>query len=185
MVTWWEAAKYCNWLSQKEGIAEDQWCFPKPIGPGMKQPPDYLERRGYRLPTEAEWEYACRAGTLSSRPFGRSEDWLSEYGWYIANSSRRMHSPGEKKPNDLGLFDSLGNAWEWCVDAYRPYPAANGPNSINDILIYADFKNEINRVLRGGAWLSTAPGLRSADRPRLRPDAHSPVIGFRIARTYH
>jgi hypothetical protein len=183
VVTWWDAAKYCNWLSQKEGIDEAQWCFPKTIGPGMKLPSDYLERHGYRLPTEAEWEYACRAGAVSSRSYGRSDDWLSEYGWYLANSSRKMHAAGEKKPNDFGLFDSLGNAAEWCVDPYFRYPAAKGTNPVVDAVLDAEFTEETVCVMRGGPWFGAPADLRSADRTWYRPASQNATIGFRPVRT--
>src|SRR5262245_41180495 len=102
------------------------------IGPmsqeGMELPGDFLERTGYRLPTEGEWGYACRAGAVSSRPYGRSEGRLASYAWFLTNSSQTatMHPAGGLKPNDLGLFDILGNAYEWCNDpytgAYKPDP---------------------------------------------------------------
>jgi hypothetical protein len=184
VVTWWEAAKYCNWLSQKEGIPEAQWCFPKTISPGMKLPSDYLERRGYRLPTEAEWEYACRAGAVSSRPYGRSEDWLNEYGWYISNSSRRMHSTGGKKPNDFGLFDFLGNAFEWCVDPYARRPAAKSTNPITDAVLDANFTEDNLRIFRGGSWSFPASDLRSGGRNWNRSVTEGPDVGFRPVRTF-
>jgi serine/threonine protein kinase/formylglycine-generating enzyme required for sulfatase activity len=184
-VTWYEAARYCNWLSAKEGIPTNQWCYPKDIGPGMKLPADYLSRTGYRLPTEAEWEYACRAGTESSRPYGRSEAWLAEYGWYLSNSGRVMHPVGRLKPNDLGLFDILGNASEWCSDAYRrDYPSGKDRRPAEDALVDAEVSDNVNRVHRGGTFLDLAADLRSAARAGVRPADHNHSKGFRPARTY-
>ena len=114
---------YCNWLSEQEGIPKDQWCYePNDKGEyaeGMKIPADFLQRTGYRLPTEAEWEYACRAGTTSAFGFGEPEELLDRYAWYISNSKNRMWPVGLLKPNGLGLFDMHGNAWEWCHDLWR------------------------------------------------------------------
>jgi formylglycine-generating enzyme required for sulfatase activity/tRNA A-37 threonylcarbamoyl transferase component Bud32 len=184
VVTWYEAAKYCNWLSAKEGIPADQWCFPKEIGPGMKLPPDCLGRTGYRLPTEAEWEYACRAGAASAWPYGRSESWLAEYGWYQPNSGRTMHPAGRLKPNDLGLFDVLGNADEWCMDTERAYPPAKDGQATEDVLADAKFSDDVVRVLRGGSFDNAAVYLRSAYRTWDRPTNRYPNFGFRPARTY-
>jgi formylglycine-generating enzyme required for sulfatase activity/tRNA A-37 threonylcarbamoyl transferase component Bud32 len=183
-VTWYEAARYCNWLSAEEGIPEEQWCYGGKIGPGMEVPADFLDRTGYRLPTEAEWEYACRAGTASSRPYGRSEEWLPEYGWYLANSGRTMHPAGRKKPNDLGLFDMLGNAYEWCSDPHVPYRPGKDGQPADDTLLDPDFSDDVVRVLRGGSFGNSAPLLRSADRYWFRPTSRFTFIGFRPARTY-
>jgi formylglycine-generating enzyme required for sulfatase activity len=180
-VTWYEAARYCNWLSQKEGLTEDQWCYPKDIGPGMKLATDYLRRTGYRLPTEAEWEYACRAGSVSSRPSGGSEEWLADYGWYQANSGRTMHPVGLLKPNDFGLFDMLGNAYEWCTDAYKVYQPSNKDNHISNLKTDYDY---MLQIVRGGSWDATGPYLRSAYRNKDLPTGQFTDFGFRLAKTY-
>src|SRR5262249_51913639 len=125
-VIWYEAAAYCNWLSKKEGLPESEWCYvPKKGGnyeEGMKLAPNYLQRTGYRLPTEAEWEYANRAGAVTSRYYGESDELLGNYAWYFLNSNERTWPVGSKKPNDLGLFDMHGNLFSWCNDTLDSYP---------------------------------------------------------------
>ena len=86
-------------------------------GPGMKAKDKYLELSGYRLPTEAEWEYACRAGTVTSRYYGETEELLKHYGWYAKNAELRTWPVGSKKPNDWGLFDLHGNIYCWCQNS--------------------------------------------------------------------
>ena len=114
-IAWYEAAAYCNWLSKQEGLAT---CYePNDKGEfaeGMKIVPDVLKQPGYRLPTEAEWEYACRAGAVTSRYYGRTEELLGKYAWYSQNSQGRVWPCGQLLPNELGLFDMLGNVYEWC-----------------------------------------------------------------------
>jgi formylglycine-generating enzyme required for sulfatase activity len=122
-VSWYDAAAYCNWLSEQEHL---EACYePNAKGEyaeGMKLAPDCLKRSGYRLPTEAEWEYVCRAGAVTSRSYGGSLELLRKYAWFLQNSpTTQANRCGRLKPNDLGLFDLLGNAWEWCLDAYAPY----------------------------------------------------------------
>ena len=118
------AAHYCNWLSEQEGLPRDQWCYvPNEAGEyaeGMTIPADVLERTGYRLPTEAEWEYACRAGAVTSRYYGASTDLLGAYAWYQANSKDHAWACGSLLPNDLGLFDMLGNQFEWTLSGLVP-----------------------------------------------------------------
>src|SRR5271157_3406566 len=123
-VSWYEAAAYCNWLSEQEGLAKDQWGYLPRAGAydaGMTIPADVLKRTGYRLPTEAEWEYACRSGTITSRYYGVSTDLLDKYARYQANSKEHAWTCGSLFSNDLGLFDMLGNVLEWVQDQFgRP-----------------------------------------------------------------
>ena len=121
-VSWYDAAAYCNWLSEQEKVPKDQWCYePNAKGEyaeGMKVKANYRELSGYRLPREAEWEYACRAGTVTAWSHGSDEALLGHYAWYFVNSNSTMHPAGALKPNGLGLFDMHGNAWQWCQDIY-------------------------------------------------------------------
>jgi formylglycine-generating enzyme required for sulfatase activity len=131
----------------------------------------------YRLPTEAEWEYACRAGSKSRFGFGDEEAGLKKYAWYGENSGNRTHPVGQLQPNAWGLYDMHGNAWEWCQDRYGPYAAGpavdpKGPDSGN------------RRVLRGGSWGGNTRNLRSAERNHGDPVDRDNFVGFRVARTF-
>ncbi len=163
MVTWYDAAAYCNWLSEREGLeAVYEPNADKKYGPGMKLKANYLELNGYRLPTESEWEYACRAGAVTSRYYGESAELLGKYAWYTKNSLDRWMLPvGSLKPNDLGLFDMLGNAWQWCEDRALYYSAGEDKEDIKDI---KDINKDDSRVLRGGSFLYLASNVRSAYR---------------------
>ncbi len=195
IVTWYDAAAYCNWLSEQEGIPDEQWCYePKKgkdvrdwsvesYGPGMRLKANYLSLEGYRLPSEAEWEYACRAGATTSRYYGETEDLLGRYAWYTKNSlDRWMLPPGSLKPNDLGLFDMLGNALEWCQERNLYYNTDllmdNDEEDIRDI-----GSTQI-RVLRGGAFSYPSMVVRSAGRYWGVPAYRLDVAGLRPARTF-
>ncbi len=130
----------------------------------------------YRLLTEAEWEYACRAGTTSAYSFGDNPSTLGEYAWYRDNSGNTTHPVGQKMPNAYGLHDMIGNVWEWCQDRYASYPS--GPQV--DPLGPADGSN---RIYRGSGWGNYARGCRSANRLWDLPSRPSASIGFRLART--
>ncbi len=191
MVTWYEAAAYCNWLSEQEGIPRDQWCYePNKEGNydlGMKMAADSLQRTGYRLPTEAEWEYACRAGAATSYSFGESDELLPRYAWYQMNGRVRSWPVGSLKPNDLGLFDMHGNVWEWCQDAYKPYAKGGNGKATEDIEDTADITDGDTRVPRGGSFVHGSSFTRSAYRPDWKPffvpTNRNYDSGFRPART--
>lgn len=132
----------------------------------------------YRLPTEAEWEYAARAGSAGAFFFGDDDDRLSDYAWYAPNSGGRTNFAARKRPNPIGLHDMHGNVWEWVQDWYSAnYYAASpsvdphGPPS------------GTQRVIRGGGWYDVPVDLRLANRGRARPEVRSAFIGFRLVRT--
>jgi len=182
---WYEAAAYCNWLNEQEGLPAEQNCYePNSDGKydeGMKVKGNAVELVGYRLPTEAEWEFACRGGTTTSRYYGLTETLLPKYAWYLANSEQHTWPVRSLKPNDAGLFDMLGNASEWCNTAIVEDPNV-GKEAIDDLPGETVLSNQA-RVLRGGAFMDTRQNARSADRYRLNPTFRGAGFGFRLART--
>ncbi|MCD6404609.1 MAG: formylglycine-generating enzyme family protein [Planctomycetes bacterium] len=132
---------------------------------------EFVDKAGLRLPTEAEWEYACRAGSSTRFSFDDNS-----YAWYDGNSEDKTHPVGQKKPNAWGLFDMHGNVWEWCADWYGNYSSgrvtdSQGPSSGS------------SRVLRGGSWYDFSQICRSANRSYGSPDGTNHCLGFRVART--
>jgi serine/threonine protein kinase/formylglycine-generating enzyme required for sulfatase activity len=188
-VTWYEAAEYCNWLSRQEGLSETEWCYaPNAQGryaQGMHLAPDYLHRAGYRLPTEAEWECACRAGAHTSRYYGQTDELLDRYAWYLNDARERSWPAGGVEPNDLGLFDMCGNVAGWCQDAYRLYALGLGGRPVEDTEDTNVVSDRVSRVPRGSSWHSAAASVRSARRGRLAPTGRNSEIGLRPARTLH
>jgi formylglycine-generating enzyme required for sulfatase activity len=216
---WFQAAVYCNWLSQQEGLPESEWCYEWQVDPktvragssvgllagasgalaaaygllpgradlqyrgGIKLARNYLRRTGYRLPTEAEIEYATRAGALTSHSFGETEDLLENYAWYLKNSQERTWPVGSKKPNDLGLFDMHGNVWCWCQERYKDYPQSKEGQAIDDIEDTSYINIQEGRVLRGGSFGNLASYVRCAYRARDVPTSRDANVGFRPART--
>jgi formylglycine-generating enzyme required for sulfatase activity len=145
---------------------------------------NYLGLRGYRLPTGAEMEYACRAGAVTSRYYGEAEELLHKYGWYRKNSKDRTWPVGGKKPNDLGLFDTHGNVWNWCQERYREYPRGGGEGPIDDNEDVLNINNQDFCVLRGGSFYYPPVSVRSAFRLWMAPATRYDFIGLRAARTF-
>jgi formylglycine-generating enzyme required for sulfatase activity len=185
---WYSAAEYCNWLSKKEGLPEKEWCYQANkdgrYAEGMRAASDCLTRTGYRLPTEAEWEYVCRAGAATSRYYGDSDELLGKYAWYVKNCGDRCWPVGSLKPNDLGLFDTHGNAYNWCQDILAPYAAKQGGKSLEDSVAGSIVSEKELRVLRGGGFLSRPGWLRCAYRDGNRPGVQLNNFDFRPARTF-
>ncbi|MFI5460669.1 MAG: SUMF1/EgtB/PvdO family nonheme iron enzyme [Isosphaerales bacterium] len=184
--SWYSAAAYCNWLSKQEGLSNDQLCYePNAAGAfaeGMRIPPDALDHSGYRLPTEAEWEYACRAGTETSRYYGHSIELLPKYAWYQSSSDERSSLIGRLLPNDLGLFDTLGSVYEWCQDRNPAYTSAH-KGTFRDVVIAEVVSDQNVRIYRGGAFAASATEARSASRGAEVPTYNGYILGFRVART--
>ena len=143
---------------------------------------DALRRSGYRLPTESEWEYACRAGAETPRYYGASLDLLAAYAWYQKSSADRAWPGGSLFPNDLGLFDTLGNVLEWCQEGPLLYRPDRTGIQINDINTSESVTKD--RLLRGGSFNYLPSVVRSADRDWNQPASRSDNYGFRPARTY-
>ena len=170
-VSWFDAIRFCNALSDKEGLTS----FYRIEGDDVSVP-DW-KGEGYRLPTEAEWEYAGRAGPggTGAYSFGDDAAQLGQYAWYRDNSEGKTHPVGQKAPNAWGLFDMHGNVYEWCWDGYASYEAQAAVDPIGPL-------RATSRVLRGGSWYSLARLVRAAYRFRDDPSDRSSNIGFRCGR---
>jgi formylglycine-generating enzyme required for sulfatase activity len=181
VVTWYDAAAYCNWLSKKDGL--------EPVyepnqdgefGPGMKFKANHLQLSGYRLPTEVEWEYACRAGSVTSRHYGETEELLSKYAWYDKHSMGRSRPVGGLKPNDLGLFDMLGNVNQWCESRTLWHYEIHDDEDVFD---RRPITNDNARALRGSCFSDPTKPVRCAWRYASMPNRRNDCFGFRLART--
>ncbi|MFJ8229737.1 formylglycine-generating enzyme family protein [Streptomyces sp. NPDC094448] len=156
-VSWIDAVRFCNRLSQAEGV--------RPCYTGIEEPDAEnvvwdRDADGYRLPSEAEWEYACRAGSTGVR-YGE----LDDIAWYRGNAGDQVHEAGTRAPNDWGLHDMIGNVWEWCWDRYDP--AVYGPY----------------RVFRGGGAYDPPRACRASCRRKSHPTLRIDDLGFRLARS--
>ncbi len=193
-VSWYDAAGYCNWLSELAKIPPEEWCYPKEIKRGVKIEAAALARCGYRLPTEAEWEYFSRAGTDTSRFFGGADTFLSRYAWTWLNSKDRTYPPARLLPNEFGLFDTLGNVLEWCQNgptdvrhAYQdPYPSGTLEQPAYDVIPDVPAQAQDDQVwhyLRGASYEDSPYKARCAFRDEGPPDDGKTRWGFRVVRT--
>ena len=170
-MSWYDAVNYCNWRSKKEGLTP---CYTI-NGTNVRC---NFKANGYRLPTEAEWEYAARGGNKSKGyEYSGSSD-PRDVGWYSSNSGSKTHPAGEKKANELGLHDMSGNVWEWCWDWYEKeyYRKSPKENPVGPSLGQS-------RVLRGGSWGNDVSIVRCSLRGYNIPSFAGGGLGFRIART--
>jgi formylglycine-generating enzyme required for sulfatase activity len=181
VLTWYDAAAYCRWLDDQDHVPEEECCYPPipEIKDGMRLRPGYLNRTGHRLPTFAEWEEACRAGTLTVRPFGNRDALVSEYAWHAENSAREIHPVGRLKPNALGLFDMLGNALEWCHESVSHIVHNPG----RDVEDPSPVEAGDDRFLRGGAYIHRVDGIRCDTAHAIAPKTRWDDIGCRVVRT--
>ncbi len=154
-VSWLDAARFCNQLSQMCGLP-DAYVFDADSKNAVLSP----ESKGYRLPNEAEWEFAARAGSNAPR-YGA----LDNIAWFAENADGHPHPVGQKQPNAYGLYDMLGNVWEWCSDVYDPE-------------VYGTY-----RIFRGGGWADKERGCLVTNRRRSHPTFAIDDLGFRVARS--
>ena len=212
-VTWYEALEYCNQRSIEEGLKP---CYPDEIGPHMVLDPALRNKNGYRLPTEVEAECFSRAGTRTTWYFGHSQLLVSRYAWTVFNSATGLHPVvhpvGRLLPNDFGLFDTVGNVFEWCQDRYVPDRpglcdelGVSLPRSPHNLRVgLAGYfglglqtviktlsevpgpdivEDQQDRVMRGGSCYSIPLHARSALRDKNRVKKPQVYLGFRVVRT--
>jgi len=172
MVSWSDAMAYCNWRSTKEGLRP---CY---AISGTSASCDF-GANGYRLPTEAEWEYAAKggpqSGSLAANEVYAGSANLDQVAWYSGNSGGKTQPVGQKTANALGLYDMAGNVWEWCWDWYGSY--VSGPQTDP-----TGASSGVGRVARGGGWFYVGEDLRSAFRGYLSPGGRLNFLGFRVLR---
>ena len=168
-------------MSEPEYWADRQFNQPRQpvIGVSWQDAGAYARWAGLRLPTEAEWEYACRAGTRTRFYTGDKDKDLDRAGWYAKNSGNQLHPVGEKEPNGFGLYDMHGNVWEWVEDDWHD----NYGGAPDDGSAWIDEPRGVDRVVRGGSWLDVAQDCRSAFRNNDSPDGRGYDVGFRLARS--
>ena len=165
-VNWYSALLFCNWLSARERRSP---CY---SGKAVHVRCDFAAN-GYRLPTEAQWEYAARGGRRSKGYRYSGSNKAANVGWYWDNSGGMTHTVGEKKPNELGIHDMSGNVWEWCWDWHNHYPLSAQTDPIGPA-------SGSRHVLRGGSWYNSAAFLGSTYREASNPMTRYYANGFRV-----
>ncbi len=156
-ISWTNARAYTHWLSKNTG-------------------------EKYRLLSEAEWEYCCRAGSITDFYYGNNQEDFHHYAWYSANSNKQAQRVGQKRPNKFGLYDMMGNVWEWCEDHWHDSYHGGPKDGKAWVTSGYDFNNP--RILRGGSWNSNMPeNMRCASRSKVNAGYIHNAIGFRVART--
>ena len=210
-VNWYSAVLYCNLLNEAEGIPESQWCYPKNfksqskikeasnLAPDLTLSAGQHKLKGYRLPTEAEWEYACRAGSTTVWPIGRFSEMLKNYAWYLDNANGKLHPVGQLKPNAFGLFDMVGNAHEWMQEPWATIHngqvdrlaldldlqtlTLDGEKTRNgfDDAIRIFGWDGFGRMKKGGGFQDIA--LKARPARRIHTSSHYFDLGFRVVRT--
>ncbi|WP_214079823.1 formylglycine-generating enzyme family protein [Mesotoga sp.] len=174
-VSWNDAIAYCNWLSEKEKLPKAYDNNGNLLDKDGKVTTDPSKVVGYRLPTEAEWEYAARGGNKSKGYKYSGSDNVGDVAWYDSNSESKTQEVGKKAPNELGIYDMSGNVWEWCSDWYGGYSSSAQTNPYNNSGSF--------RVFRGGSWRRSAAYARVAFRLYYSPAFTYFDLGFRICRT--
>ena len=186
-ISWYDSARYCNLLTEKEfGVSEcvylpnDQGLYEE----GMRIVDEPLKKKGYRMPTEAEFEFFYRGGSMAMFNHGSDIRLTDRYSVYFANSKDQAWPVGSLRPNEFGLFDTGGNVFEWCLEAYEPYPNLN----LLDEDAFMGSQNKkimtsISRVMRGGCFYNQIGSLRNADRNGAKPDDRSNSRGLRLVRS--
>jgi formylglycine-generating enzyme required for sulfatase activity len=186
--TWFEAVLYCRWLTREAGMSESDQCYPDPESSDIEKttfedgtvfPKNWtvdVDRFGFRLPLEVEWETACRAGTVTGYSFGFDKKLLPYYGWFKDNEGKMARIGGLLRPNRMGLFDMHGNMLEWCNEWLADYPTQENPDPLKG-------QPGVVRVYRGGAYDLGELRLRTARRDGGRPAGRLADCGLRLVRT--
>jgi formylglycine-generating enzyme required for sulfatase activity len=184
---WYDSVAFCRWLGQEMGLAETDQCYadpetldekPYPRDPQSTSfPRDWpldLSKRGFRLPTESEWEIAARSGSRTSYGFGSEVSLLDRFGWFTENGGKKVHPGREKRPSVRGMFDLHGNLFEWTHDWDGDFGDSRQTDPVGA-------KTGSGRVYRGGSWFGVAALCRSANRFRYSPVVRNYGLGFRLA----